>query len=79
MIKLRNIVKNNDSIACDAYVEDCETSVRLSMDIGTGELNSFSLPNEYSWCASHIAHAKKYLYSLINVSNVPKEHCIMWY
>lgn len=80
MIKLKNIAKENDRIICDAFVEDCDKPVRLSLNTKNAEFDKIVLPEDYEWCTSHINHAKRYLISLINEEIITStEKCIMWY
>ena len=47
MIKLKNIVRNEDKIVCEAYIEDCSTPVNLCYDRKNKEFDNCELPNGY--------------------------------
>lgn len=79
MIKLTKITRNDNIISCQAFVEDCDTCFTISLNETTSELEDYRLPQGYEWCASHIAHAKRYLKTLIGKSIISDEHTIMWY
>lgn len=79
MIKLEKIVKNDNLIVCDAFVEDCDKPIHLSLDVNNKEFEKFSFPKNYEWCTSHISKAKWFLLSLIGMSEIPREKIIMWY
>ena len=78
MIKLTEIVRNNGSITCVAYVEDCKQAIPLSFNESNAEFNTITMPEGYEWCKSHIAHAKKYLKSLIGKQIESTERTIVW-
>jgi CxxC motif-containing protein len=79
MIKLKKIVKTNNRITCEAFIEDCDLPLNLVFDISRKDFEKYSLPRGYEWCDSHINHAKRYFTSLIGINEVPHEHTIMWY
>lgn len=79
MIKLKNIVRNEDKIVCEAYIEDCSTPVNLCYDRKNKEFDNCELPNGYEWCKSHIHHAEIFLRSVENEHDIPRERTIMWY
>ena len=79
MIILTEITRNNGCITCVAYVEDCKQRIDLSFSESKAEFDRFDMPENYEWCKSHIAHAKKYLKSLIGNNIAPSEKTIMWY
>lgn len=79
MIKLQKIVRTNDIITCEAFVEDCAKPLNLVFDVKSGEFKSYTMPKGYEWCKSHIHHAKNYLASIMKKSEIPSERTIMWY
>lgn len=79
MIKLKNIVKTNEQITCDAFIENCTESLSLAFNVKNMEFKDYTLPKGYEWCGSHIHHAKRYLISLIEENKIPSERTIMWY
>ena len=79
MIRLKNIRKENDKIMCDAFIEDSPNSVKLVLDISSGEMNDYILPEGYEWCHKHIIHARNALISMIRNNNIAPEKLVMWY
>lgn len=79
MIKLKKIVRNNTHIVCDAYVEDCKERISLAFNEKTGQFEHYDLPIGYEWCDSHIAHAARYLETLIGKEIKDDSRMIMWY
>ena len=79
MIKLVDIKKYKDIITCSAFVEDSNTAFCLEYKIKEDCFNTCSLPKGYEWCSSHIAHAKRFIKSLVEINDYPKEKVIMWY
>ncbi len=70
MIKLTKITRNNNTISCQEFVEDCDTGFNISLNETTSELEDYRLPKEYEWCVSHIGHAERYLKTLIGNRSV---------
>ncbi len=79
MIKLTGITRSNGRITCAAYVEDSGQGIDLVFDESKAEFEKYDMPEGYEWCKSHIAHAKKYLKSLIGKQIESSERTIMWY
>lgn len=79
MIRLTNIQKNNDYISCLAFVEDSKESFQLIYNIKNEDFDSYLLPKGYEWCKSHIAHAKRFMETILNKNEYPHEELIMWY
>ena len=77
MIKLKNIVKNNNKIKCDIYPEDSKIAGWLIVDTNS-ERTEYELPSGYEWCKSHITHARKALIQMNASQKLPKEKLIMW-
>lgn len=78
MIKLKNIVKNENVIHCDIIPEDSVSCGSLLYDIDSDEIKSYSLPNGYEWCKKHIIHAKDALREMVSSNQLQKEKLIMW-
>ena len=78
MIKLTNIRISENQILCYAYVEDCNQPIELALDISSKELAEYTLPAGYEWCVNHIRYARRYLISLIGLTELPTEKTIMW-
>lgn len=81
MIELKNIYLEESSgfIKATAYVESSEEPVELVMNSKGEWEREPVLPSEYSYCGSHIFHAKKYLERLIGKKFEPHNKLIMWY
>lgn len=79
MVKLVNLKKNSATAECDILPEDSAQSGHIVIDLASGELKEFSLPEGYEWCRNHVNHAKKKLLELIKESILPKEYLVMWY
>ena len=79
MIRITAITRNSDAISCKAFVENSEEAVAITIDPKGELIEKYVLPDEYSWCTEHIAHAIKYLKSLWDEPGVPREKLIMWY
>ena len=78
MVKLKNIRRINGYIFCDAFVEDCQVPVQLSLNESSSEFDDYSLPSNYEWCTYHIAYAKRYLQSLIGKNIETQTRNIVW-
>ena len=78
MIKLTNIKLSEKQIICCAQVEDCKKPIELALDISSKELAEYTLPAGYEWCGNHICCARRYLISLIGITELPTEKTIMW-
>ena len=80
MIKLTKITKNNDTISCMAFVEDCKEYIKLVYNIKSGEFDEYAFPKNYEYCTSHIAYARNYFDKIISSKKaLPNEKLIMWY
>ena len=77
MIKLKNIHEISGNIVCDAFVEDCDRPVSLTLNLKNGQILGVTMPEGYEWCTAHIGHAKQYLLSA--QPDLPAEKTIMWY
>ena len=80
MIKLKNIVIENEVVSCNIFPEDSEIPGTIKVDAHKGEIISFCLPDNYTWCKNHLEHAKEYLIKIHKLGkDAPKEKNIMWY
>lgn len=75
MIKLEKIKEENGIITCEAFVEGCKTPIILSYNREKDELQPYTLPNGYSYCHRHIAHAVNYFRRTLSL---PERKTIMW-
>ena len=71
MIRLKNIVKNEDLIQCDYFVENEETKYTAVLNWVTGEMVRSTGPQTY--------HAMKKLMRLAQLENPPAEAYEVWY
>lgn len=78
MVKLKNIVKNNNMIQCDIYPEDSKEKGFITVNVITGELESYVLPKEYEWCMNHLQHAKRALLDMVKADKMQDEKVVMW-
>lgn len=79
MVKLKNIVINENTAKCDIYPEDSPANGFLEVDLQTREIKSYTLPVGYEGCTNHIAHAKNYLVEVSKSNNeISTEKLIMW-
>ena len=61
MIKLKNIVIENDIAKSDIIPEDCKTYGKIEVDLSRNEIINSVLPTGYECCKNHLQHAKDYL------------------
>lgn len=78
MIRLKNIVKNNNIIKCDIYPEDSPFPGTVICNVRERNLVSHSLPNGYEWCKNHVFHALYALLEMNDKGNILSEKTIMW-
>lgn len=78
MIKLKNIVKDDNIISCDIFPEDSVSCGSLFYDIVENSVKSYELPAGYEWCKKHIVHAKNALREMVDSNQIQKEKLIMW-
>lgn len=78
MIRLKNIKQKNDIIECDIIPEDSTESGYINVDINSGNIIQFKLPNEYEWCRNHVEHAKHALLEMRNKNTLVSERLLMW-
>ena len=81
MIELKNIhlEESGRLIRATAFVESCKEPVELAMNRQGEWEREPVLPSEYSYCGSHIFHAKMYLEKLIGKKFETHNRLIMWY
>ena len=79
MLKLKNIKRNNRVIECDIIPEDSKQKGNVVVDIASGNLREYSLPEGYEWCRNHVNHAQIELLKLSREKNMPDEKLVMWY
>lgn len=79
MVRLKNIRKNDSIIESDIIPEDSLGCGHVMVDIQTGELKEFDLPEGYEWCRNHVSHAQNKLIELSKQDSPPNEKLIMWY
>ena len=78
MVRLRNIKKNDYIIESDILTEDSQKLGHVIVDIKSGELKEFDLPEGYEWCTNHVNHAKDKLIEMSKQNSFPEEKLIMW-
>lgn len=78
MVKLRNIKVNNQNIECDIYPEDSSLSGSLIVNLETGKVVDYTLPENYAWCIKHIHHASEKLIEIFKDGEIPEEKIVMW-
>lgn len=78
MVKLKNLKKNERIGECDIFPEDSSNAGHIVVDLESGELKDFSLPDGYEWCVKHAQHAGSKLVELLSEDNIPKEYLMMW-
>ncbi len=79
MIWLKNIKKDDKTISCVAYPEDCTIGVNMVVDINSEELMHDILPKEYNYCECHMHMAKRKLLHMAKENELVQECLVMWY
>ncbi len=79
MVELKEIKRSENHIECKVYIEDCKVPVILRYRIKEDRLDEYTLPEEYSWCETHMGYAKRYIKSVKDEENLPDTKLIMWY
>lgn len=79
MIKLKNIMIEENIAKCEIVPEDSKNAGRLEVDLVTKMITECSLPIGYEWCKNHVAHAKEYLLNVSKSRDIPTNKMIMWY
>lgn len=78
MIRLVHITKNEKTITCGAFLEDCKEEIPLVFDIATGKILPVQLPKDYEWCSTHIGHARWFLKGMLEKGEFTESKLIMW-
>ena len=78
MIRLRNITRNENTITCTAFLEDCKEGLELTLDLATQEFQPFEYPKGYECCRHHIWGMARW-YLVENCDSLPAERLICWY
>ena len=50
MVRLKNLKKNSATVECDIIPEDSEQRGHIVVNLVSGELEGYSLPEGYEWC-----------------------------
>ena len=79
MVKLREIERNNESIICIAFVEDCEEPINIEFKLKDETIHSSPLPEGYEWCTSHIVHVRRALKHMADENALVSHTTVMWY
>lgn len=79
MIKLKNIVIDNNIAKSEIIPEDSIVSGNIEIDLSENKILDFVLPKGYEWCKKHLEYAKNYLIEASMLKDgIPKEKTIMW-
>lgn len=79
MIKLKNIVIENNIAKSDIIPEDCKTTGKIEVNMSDDKITNFILPTGYEWCKKHLEYAKNYLIEISkSKKDIPKEKIVMW-
>jgi len=79
MIKLKNIVRNDNISYCDIYPEDSSKAGKLKIDNLSGEVLDYELPEGYEHCINHVNHARYCLVNLAKQNSEVKNTISVWY
>ena len=80
MIRLKNIVIENNVAKCDIFPENSIENGTIEIDLAQNDITSAVLPKGYEWCKMHLEHTKNYLSELYKSKfKIPDEKIIMWY
>lgn len=79
MVRLRNLRRNETTAECDIFPEDSKASGHIIIDLVSGSLCEFILPDGYEWCENHAYHAARNLAELAKNESLPDEHLVAWY
>lgn len=79
MILLKNIKKDNETISCVAYPEDCTIGINMFVNMNSEELTHDVLPTEYDYCKAHMHMAKRKLINMAERNELTSECLVMWY
>ena len=79
MVKLFNILISKDNISCDNTPEDCTEAGHVTMNIKSQEIIDVKY-SEYEYGKKlYVAHVRKKLAELTQLSEIPKEVIAIWY
>lgn len=79
MVKLKNLKKSELTAECDILPEDSNISGHIVIDLVSGKVSDFMLPEGYEWCKNHVYHASRKLLQLAQGENFPDEYLVVWY
>lgn len=79
MIKLKNIMIDENLVRCDIYPENSVMPGYVVVDYNTKELKEYKLPSGFEWCKNHVYHAMKKMIEVASEKKDLKECTVMWY
>ena len=79
MIRLKNIVRDGDTVTCDIIPEDSKNAGTLTVDLQKEDIAAYSLPPGYDDCKIHIRHACTAIIQDIKAGKLPPKRLVMWY
>lgn len=71
--------KDNETISCVAYSEDCTIGINMFVNMTSEELTHDVLPTEYAYCKTHMHMAKRKLINMAERNELTSECLVMWY
>lgn len=60
------------------FCQRTEISGHIVIDLTSGKLIDFMLPEGYEWCENHVHHAVRNLMRLSQDENFPDEYLVVW-
>ncbi len=78
MLKLKNIVIENNIISCNITPEDSKSSGTMQYDVENDKVLMFSFPEGYEWCEPYIAQATQFFRNS-DKSKLPNEKVLIWF
>ena len=78
MVRLKNLKKNNNLAECDFLPEDSQIPGHMIVDLESGDIIEYTLPEKYEWCTKHVYHAARNLKKLIKNNEFPNNYLVMW-
>ena len=79
MVRLKNIERNNNIIECDIIPEDSVEYGHVTVNVISGDIESYRLPEGYENRINHVSFAKRALLEMADDLEFPKEKLVMWY
>lgn len=79
MLRLRNIVKNNNQISASYYPEDSDVKGFVSVDIKSGEILDSDTTSYDEPFNAYLSHAAQALNKMADLDSFPSEKIVMWY